>query len=368
MSASRCAVRSPMPHSAVTGRSPIVSIHVRRVSRATPAWLGEPRGRLGLQPGLADAHRAAESGLGPHPLLHRPGQLLGRRGDGPDEGFVPSPHLDHHGERPEGRHDPRRCRVVRRSVGREEHRVGALPGRQAERHARAHPEGSRLVGRGGHHLARPGGVPVTTDHHGPAGELGAPEDLHRGQELVEVDVEDPALLAPSSSVPDTTGHVRSNSCAARRTGGLRESPVAHGRVSLPDWSGRDRVSCSRRRWPQRPSRSMCRANSSAPWAGVSSDVSISTAYRACRWTVATCARVIPCGRSPLRFRGVSHLQRAPTEPTPPSGLWPRRGAQSFASGLVDDRLVDEHAQAGRAAGSDHPRRRRTQQPATTGPT
>ena len=35
-------MRPPMPHNAVTGRWPIVSIHVRRVRRATPPGLANP--------------------------------------------------------------------------------------------------------------------------------------------------------------------------------------------------------------------------------------------------------------------------------------------------------------------------------------
>ena len=83
-SARRAAVRAPMPHRAVTGRSPIVGNHVVRGEPGDAAGLGEPGRRLRLQLGLADAHRAA-SARSPRAtrVLHRlgpapPGRRCGR--------------------------------------------------------------------------------------------------------------------------------------------------------------------------------------------------------------------------------------------------------------------------------------------------
>ncbi len=60
-----------------------------------------------------------------------------------------------------------------------------------QRHSGVHAVGAGLVGRRGHDAAL-GRVAVTADHDGAAAQLRAAEDLDGGDELVEVDVQDPA--------------------------------------------------------------------------------------------------------------------------------------------------------------------------------
>jgi hypothetical protein len=53
------------------------------------------------------------------------------------------------------------------------------------------PVRPRLVRRGGHHLPRPGGVTAAADDDRAAAQLRAAQQLDRGHELVEVDVQQP---------------------------------------------------------------------------------------------------------------------------------------------------------------------------------
>ena len=63
-----------------------------------------------------------------------------------------------------------------------------------------HAVGARLVGRGGDDLAGPAGITVAADDHRPPGQLGPAEDLDGGEELVEVDVEDPVLRGHAATL------------------------------------------------------------------------------------------------------------------------------------------------------------------------
>ena len=125
-SASRAAVRSPMPQIAVTGRSPITSNHCDAGQAGDAARLGEAGRGLGGQPRVADPDRARERGLGEHAGLDVGGQCFGVVGRGADERLVPAPHLDDHVERPQRRHHLGRGRVVGGPIVRQEHGVGAL--------------------------------------------------------------------------------------------------------------------------------------------------------------------------------------------------------------------------------------------------
>ena len=104
-SASRRAVRSPMPQIAVTGRSPM-----RRPSRSArvepgdAAGLGEAGGRLGLSLRLADADRARQPGRREDPRLIDAASASGSSVARADERLVPAPHLDDHRERPQRGH------------------------------------------------------------------------------------------------------------------------------------------------------------------------------------------------------------------------------------------------------------------------
>jgi len=73
-----------------------------------------------------------------------------------------------------------------------------------------HAVSARLVGRGGHNAAL-GRVPVAADHHGPAAQLGMPEHLDGGDELVEVHVQDPVPHALSLAEPGQAGPAGSRS-------------------------------------------------------------------------------------------------------------------------------------------------------------
>ena len=86
-----------------------------------------------------------------------------------------------------------RGRVVGGVVRRQEHGVRAPRSAVRSGMPGAHPERPGLVGRRRHHLAGPGRVAVAADDHRPAGQLGPAQDLDGGEELVEVDVQDPVL-------------------------------------------------------------------------------------------------------------------------------------------------------------------------------
>ena len=174
----------------------MISIHSRRVIRAMPPGLANPVAVLAssLVSPIPTAHRS------PVAAEHRRLQVSGEtfrivRGR-PDERLVPAPHLDHRSERTQRRHHPVRCGLVRRAVHRKEHRSRTPARRGAQRHPRPHAERAGLVRRRRHDLPRPGGISVAAHHDRAAGELGASEDLHRGQELIEIDVEDPVARAP----------------------------------------------------------------------------------------------------------------------------------------------------------------------------
>ena len=193
--ARRCAVRSPMPQIAVTGRSPMVGSHSSRVSVAMPPGLANPVAVLAWS-FVSPMPTAQESSVAvAHRLPARPGR--GRAGSsvvGAEERLVPPQHLDHDGQRAQGGHHLGGGGVVGRVVGREgTPRRGNVARAVIERHARVHAEGACLVGRGGHHLARPGGVTVAADDHRPPGELGPAPHLHGREELVEVHVQDPRV-------------------------------------------------------------------------------------------------------------------------------------------------------------------------------
>jgi hypothetical protein len=155
--------------------------------------LGEAGGDLGPQPVVADAHRAGEPGSVADDLLDLGRQRLGVVRGRAEERLVPAQDLDHDRQGRQRGHHHLGHRVVGRRVRRQEHRVGAQPGRGAQRHARVDAEAAGLVRRGGDHrplrrVARP------AHHHRLAPQLGVPGHLDRGEELVEVDVEDPARL------------------------------------------------------------------------------------------------------------------------------------------------------------------------------
>ena len=127
------AVRAPMPQIAVTGRSPIVAIQVRRVSRATPPGLANPVAvlacsRVSPMPTAHDRPRLVER---PAPADRVGDAPPGRRCAAPTKASS-QPHTST--DQPNDRSaaiTSRRGGVVGRVVRREEHGVGAAPPRLA---------------------------------------------------------------------------------------------------------------------------------------------------------------------------------------------------------------------------------------------
>ena len=123
--------------------------------------------------------------------------LVAGSGAGGQERLVPAQDVDDDLaaaplERAERAHHRGRGLVVRLPVDRQEHRVRALAGRDPQRHAGADAVLPRFVRRGRHHAAL-GRVAVAADDHRQAGELGPAQHLDRGDELVEVHVQDPVF-------------------------------------------------------------------------------------------------------------------------------------------------------------------------------
>ena len=127
-----------------------------------------------------------------HPRLDRRGERLGVVGAHADERLVPAPHLDHHRERRAASAiTSRRRRVVGRAVRRQEHGVGAPAG--APRRA-ACPSAPRTPAPRTTPWPPPAAAGSGRRRHRPRrapGQLGAAQHLDRGEELVEVDVQDP---------------------------------------------------------------------------------------------------------------------------------------------------------------------------------
>ena len=155
-------------------------------------------------------------------------------------------------------------------VERKEDRVGALAQGGAQGHAGVDARSPRLVRRRRHDLTRPRGVAIATDDDRPTTELGSPQHLDRGEELVEVDVQDPLaflvggrrqqvahLHILGSSPRSRTEILRTSSfCANVQPDGCRSGiqtstasstplPTALGATSSPSPSGA-RTAC--RRW------------------------------------------------------------------------------------------------------------------------
>ena len=181
-----------------------------------PGRLAEIGGQLGLQRVLPDADAALERGRVAHPVLHLARQSLGVVGVGPEERLVPAEHVDRHAERAQRRHHLGRRRVVRLLVDGQEDGVRCPPGGGAQRDPGVHAERPRLVGGGAHDTAL-GGVAVTADHDGQAAQLRSPQDLDGRDELVEVDVQDPAQRVRPRRV--RTRKVRDGSPGSSSRGG-----------------------------------------------------------------------------------------------------------------------------------------------------
>ncbi len=112
-----------------------------------------------------------------------------------DERLVPAEHLEHdrHAaplQAAHGGHHLRRGGEVVRRVDRQEDRVGALLVRRPQRHAGPDAELARFVRRRRDDRALVDD-PAAADHDRLAGQLGLAQDLDRGQEHVEVDVQHP---------------------------------------------------------------------------------------------------------------------------------------------------------------------------------
>ena len=161
------------------------------VEAVYPGGLSETGRHLGALLVVTDPDRTRESRLrlDDVPDAHR--QLEGVRHVGAEVSLVPPPHLQRMAEIAKQCHHLLGRLVIGCRVRRQKRRLGALPGGDAQRHARVHAVGARFIGRAGHYLARLGWVTIAADDHGEADELGAPSQFDRREELVEVDVQYP---------------------------------------------------------------------------------------------------------------------------------------------------------------------------------
>ena len=100
-------------------------------------------------------------------------------------------------------------------VDRQEHRVGALAGRDPQRHAGADAELAGLVRRRRHHAAL-GRVAATADDDRQPRQLGAAQHLDRRDELVEVDVQHPRLRGAAGRPSGRSRVLIAAAAAARR--------------------------------------------------------------------------------------------------------------------------------------------------------
>ena len=126
--------------------------------------------------------------------------------------LVPTPHLERMAQVAQQCHHLFRRRVVRRGIRRQKRRVRTASGRGAQRHARVHTELAGLIRRAGHHLAGFGRVAATPDDDRQPDQFGMAPQFHRGQELVEVDVQDPAWLHRPQSLRARLSHASPSAC------------------------------------------------------------------------------------------------------------------------------------------------------------
>ena len=279
------------PTSAVTGRSPIVSIHVRRVSRATPPGLAKPVAVLAcsrVSPMPTEQLRPVSASTR---CLHLPGQLLGVAVTAPTKASShPHTSTTTGNDRSVAM---TRADACRRPAGRTGRNTASGHFRAAGRAAcpSCTPNARASYGRRGHHLARPG------------------RDRRRPR-------------------PRPGGR------RARGAAGPRRRPgTGRGRRGGPSPARSCHLPAGHRLGTRAAEPFDVPGELVGRLAGVSSLVSISTSYRACPWTVHTCARVIPGGRSPLRCSRASatsseHLMPTQTTAMPSSVACQSRQAVS----------------------------------------
>ena len=137
------------------------------------------------------ADRAVQPGLGEHARADELTDLRGRAEQRPrardvEECLVDAHAFDDRGDVVEDGHDLLRVEGVLLAVRLEHDRVRAQPQRLGERDGRAYPElAGRIICRGDDRASG-----VAGDDHGPVHEIGPVEEFDRGEERVEVDVED----------------------------------------------------------------------------------------------------------------------------------------------------------------------------------
>ena len=167
-------------------RRPLVSREPEHASR-----LRERARELRAMLRVADADRAPQVGALEHGALHVARERLGVAGLDRHERLVPPERLHDRREGPQRLHHPRARLEVVVAVDGQEHAVGASLQGRAQRHARSHAELPSLVRRRRDDPALRR-VAVTADDHRFPAQLGVPQHLDRSDELVHVDVEDPA--------------------------------------------------------------------------------------------------------------------------------------------------------------------------------
>jgi hypothetical protein len=150
---------------------------------------------------VAEAHRTRQPGARGDDLsnlLRQEQRIVGVVQVSSDVRLVPSPYLDGMPEIAQQAHHLLGRLVVGVGVQRQEGRVGAFPGRGAQRHAGVHTEFPRRIRRACHHFAWFVRIAVTADDDRQAREFRITTHLDGGLELVEVDVQHPTGHVPQS--------------------------------------------------------------------------------------------------------------------------------------------------------------------------
>ena len=198
------------------------------------AGLAEAGGELGAQLVVADADRAGEPGLGGHRGLDRLGQRVRVAGAGAEERLVPPEHLDDHRELAQRGHHAFRNRQVGRGIAGQEHRLRAAFRGRPQWHSGVDAELACFVGRRRDDRAF-GGIAVAAYDDRFAAQLRTSGELDRGDELVEIDVQDPGH--GSSVLP--AGHVRPDRHTEEKRGPQHERYHARHQPDHQDRDGED---------------------------------------------------------------------------------------------------------------------------------
>ena len=233
---SRSAVAGPTPGMTVTciGRSRSCSIPGATTTR--PSGLSRSLAILAMS---LEVPMPTDPEMPPVDLVHPVLEVTSQgadRGDGVvrevgglevDERLVQRQRLDQGADRAQQLHHREAGVAVGVEPAGEERGVRAAPAGLRGGHRRVHPERARLVGRGRHHA--PAADPADDDRL--AAQRGLVALLHRGEEGIEIHVQDRRLGAHAVIVPRSTDTPR------RSTTGCRPQPASHlGCTQAGSWS------------------------------------------------------------------------------------------------------------------------------------